>query len=116
MPAPVVTSIQPSPFVRQPEPQPSAPAPTASPAPFSSFLSASKPKESQESTFIPFIPQTPKEATGPVIKPVPASPTAPIALEVAPKTAPAQTVTCSNCGKTISGRWKFCTYCGLSLK
>ncbi|MHA1263725.1 MAG: GTP-binding protein [Candidatus Helarchaeota archaeon] len=114
-----------APFSQQPQPapetKPAAPAPASStsPAPFTSFLTTSKPK-SQESTFIPFIPKSPASEQSKPITPVPASPSEPITLEVAPKAAPAPSPppqkTCPNCGKVISARWKFCTYCGTPLK
>lgn len=124
VPSPVQTptpipSTQPTPFTVRSEAQSPAPSPATST--FTPFLTTSKPK-AQESTFVPFIPQAPSSHTTPSIKPVPASPVEPIRLEVAPKTAPApapaatQQTTCPNCGKVISGRWKFCTFCGTPLQ
>ena len=114
------SSPTPTPFSSQPAPATRTPAPApASPSPFTSFLTP-KQEPAQESTFIPFIPQAPKAATGPAIKPVPASPQQPISLSVAPKAAPAapapQEKACPNCSKVISGRWKFCTFCGTPLR
>ncbi len=112
-------SPSPAPFTSQPKPAPSAPASSSASTSFTSFLTSSKPKESSSSGFIPFIPQTPKQETKPGIQPVPASPKEPVTLQVASKGTPApqeDTQTCPNCKKVISGRWKFCTFCGTPLR
>ncbi|MFX1295332.1 MAG: GTP-binding protein [Promethearchaeota archaeon] len=124
IPEPKPVSIPEPKPVSIPEPKPvSIPEPTSttstldsipkSPAPFSSFLTASKPQETQ-SSFIPFVPQISKPESKPVVEPV--TPLQePVTLRIVPQPAPTTQNICPNCRKIVSPRWRFCTFCGKPL-
>jgi small GTP-binding protein len=103
----------PPPFTSRPQP---APAPEPTPSSFTPFAGSSTPKES---TFIPFLASTPQSKSQPASKSSSKAPSAPSPkpLIEAPKTPAApQGRACPNCGKFVSDRWKYCTYCGNVLK